>query len=100
MLKSSQPGMSSGINEIMSRRQTLPSSTPIAPPTSARMRLSVRSCRTIWLRDAPIAVRMAISRALADPRTIISPAMFTQAISRTIATAANSTCVTARKSPR
>ena len=41
---------------------TTASDTPASPPAAARTRLSVRSCRTIRPRPAPIARRMASSR--------------------------------------
>ena len=47
--------------------------SPATDPRSASSRLSVKSCREIRLRLAPIAMRMPISRSREMPRAIIRP---------------------------
>ena len=57
--------------------------TPAMPPAPASSRLSISSCRTIWLRLAPIAVRIAISRRRDAARASSRLATLAQAISST-----------------
>ena len=65
--------------------------SPAAPPAVARIMLSTKSCRTSWLRLAPSALRMAISRWRAAARASRSPATFVHAISSTTPTSHCST---------
>ena len=62
----------------------MPSTTPIPPPISASITLSVIICRISRERRAPNAVRMAISRSRAVARTSTRLATFTQASSSTM----------------
>ena len=66
----------------------MPSTSPIAPPTTESATLSVSNWRMIRPRPAPIAARMATSRLRAVARTSSRFATLAQAIRRTNATAA------------
>ena len=63
-------------------------SSPAAHPIAPSSRLSTKNCRRTRARPAPIAVRIAISRWRADPRTSRRFAVLTHTISKTRATAA------------
>ena len=60
---------------------------PSGTLSSATMTLSVRSCRRIWPREAPSAVRIDISRDRVDARASIRLATLKHAMSSTIVTA-------------
>src|SRR5207302_3636218 len=93
-------GIAAGIRATMACRQAAPSGTPTAAPAAAITKFSVNSCATTRLREAPIAIRIAISRDREDPRTVINAAILTQAISSTRPTAPDNTRLTVLKSPR
>ena len=59
------------------------------PPTTPNSRLSDSNCRNSRSRPAPRAARTAYSRARAEVRATIRPAMLEHAISSTKPTAAN-----------
>ena len=61
--------------------------SPAAPPANASTALSVRSCRMIRTRPAPIASRVATSFRRAAARARSKPATFAQAINNTMPTA-------------
>ena len=65
--------------------------TPSAPATAANARLSVINWRTSLPRDAPSAVRTAISLERAAPRASSKLATFAHTMSSTITTAARNT---------
>ena len=56
---------------------------PATAPMPAKSRLSVRNCRNIRVRAAPIASRIATSLCRADARAVSRLARFAQAINRT-----------------
>ena len=72
---------------------------PSAPPQSASSRFSVMSCHRTCAREAPSAVRIAISRTREVPRASSRLATFAHAISRTNATAPKRTRRIGRISP-
>jgi hypothetical protein len=63
---------------------TYASASPLAPPTSASMRLSTSRARTIRREPAPSAARMASSCCRPSARTSIRVATFAHAISITM----------------
>ena len=75
------------------------SAQPTAPPAALSTRLSTSSCRTILVRLAPSAVRIAISRRLSRTRASSRLPMLPQAISSTSATAQRITTISVFVSP-
>ena len=65
--------------------------TPTIPPRSDSTRLSIRSWRTSWPREAPIDSRTAISRWRMKPRAMSRLATLPQAIRSTRPTIPSST---------
>ena len=88
--------ISSGSNCFIAGNSPSASPSPAAPPASASTRFSTHSCRRILLREAPSAIRVAISGVRRWIRASISPARFAHAISRMNPTAAISACVCSR----
>ena len=84
---------SRGIGQFREKKDTrirapkTPNAVPTVPPAKARRRLSVRSCEMILPRVAPRATRTPSSFLRAAERTNISPAILTQEINNTNATA-------------
>src|SRR5277367_1130559 len=72
---------------------------PARPPAALSATLSISSCRTILVRVAPSAVRIAISRCRSRTRASNRLAMLPQAISSTSATAHRITSISVFVSP-
>ena len=83
----SEGRMPSGTMASTRRISSLPKAMPSAPPNAARRRLSVRNWRKTWVREAPIEVRMAISRWRPAPLASKRLATLAQVMSSTKATA-------------
>jgi hypothetical protein len=81
----SSQGPPKSLGNKRSRPAALPLAirTPSAPPASATIRPSIRSCLTSDPRPAPRASRMAISRCRPAPRASMRLATLAQAISST-----------------
>ena len=88
-----------GVSFSRASRPTYASPKPSAPPTNARITLSVSICRTVRQRLAPSAVRIAISFCRAAARASSRFAIFAHAISNTNPTANSSTTNGRRTSP-
>jgi len=84
-------GLQSGLIALSARLPAQATARLAAPPRIARTRLSVSSSRMRRPRPAPSASRTATSFFRATARATCRLARFTQAISRTIATAPKST---------
>jgi hypothetical protein len=83
-----QYGTVVGIMRVMNSSIVhVPSRSPSVPPATASRKLSVRNCRTMRSREAPIASRTATSRCRAEPRASSRLATLAQAISNTKPTA-------------
>src|SRR5437016_13468233 len=84
---------SRGIGQFREKKDTrirapkTPNAIPTVPPAKARRRLSVRSCELILPRVAPRATRTPSAFLRAAERTNIRPAILTQEINNTNATA-------------
>ena len=89
-LASARRGTLAGASATRAEMHHTATRMPAAPETAASTALSVISCRTMRLRLAPIAARMAISRLRAEPLASSRFAILAQAISRISATAPNS----------
>ena len=87
---SSRRGMVRGASATRPSSPHAASSTPSAPPTSARSSASVKSWRTMRRRPLPSAARMASSRWRVAPRASSMLATFAQAIRSTSTTAPSS----------
>ena len=75
-----------------SRLSGCASATPSAAPLKASRPLSISNCRSRRAREAPSAMRMAISRCRALARASIRLARLAQAISSTRPVMASSNC--------
>ena len=89
-------GMLPGFTASNARTPSAPITSPKTPPSIESSTLSVSSWRTMRLRPAPMAERMAISRARPVARASSRLATFAQAISSTQPTAPNRTKSAAR----
>jgi hypothetical protein len=78
----------------MRNAEIRPTIAPAAPPSRARMTLSVSICRIRRRRAAPSAARTAISRCRTVARTMIRLITFTQATSSTSPTSTRNTLAT------
>ena len=76
-------GSDIGMSRASSGTEATATRTPSAPPSRARSRLSVTSCRTRRSRPAPSAARSSSSRLLAYARASSRFARLAQAISST-----------------
>ena len=81
-------GVSGGRTSFNTASDCHANSSPTPPPTNASMMFSVRSCRAIRRGEAPIAVRIPISRWRAAALDRLRFATFAQAVRSTSAAAA------------
>ena len=85
------PGASTEVRLFTSATPAAPTAAPSAPPAAASTTHSARTCCTIRVRLAPIAIRTAISRCRVVPRASSRFATLAQTMRSTAATAARST---------
>jgi hypothetical protein len=88
-LISDNRGKSCGSSFVIKSTPHIAKNNPIAPPASASIVLSVRSCRITRHREAPSAARMAISFCREAAFASSKFATFAHAISNTKLTAPN-----------